>query len=84
VHPATFAAFLAVYHHNVTSKAKIQTLVFPALGTGFGSVPFDESARQMAAAYRHYLSSPHRLDWDTAMDRQKSICYDADCQLFSA
>ena len=33
-------------------------------------------ARQMAAAYRHFLNPPHRLDWDWVTSRQKSICYD--------
>jgi hypothetical protein len=39
-------------------------------------VPFDEAARQMAAAYRHFLMPPEALDWDTVIARQKAICYD--------
>jgi hypothetical protein len=46
------------------------------LGNGFGGVPFVEAARQMAAAYRHYLEPPHRLDWDFVVERQKAIQYD--------
>jgi hypothetical protein len=30
----------------------------------FGGVPFREAARQMAAAFRHYLEPPHCVDWD--------------------
>mgnify|MGYP007073269613 CR=1 FL=1 len=46
------------------------------MGAGFGGVPYREVARQMAAAYRHYLNPPHRLDWEWAADRQKTIGYD--------
>jgi O-acetyl-ADP-ribose deacetylase (regulator of RNase III) len=84
VYSATWAALLAVYRHNVAATApedKIGTLALPAMGTGFGGMPFDEATRQMAAAYAHYLSPPHRLDWDTVIDRQKAICYDGNRQV---
>lgn len=81
VYRATWAAFLAVYHHNLTSPSKIDTLAFPAMGAGFGRVPYGEVARQMAAAYRHYLEPPHRLDWDTVIQRQRAILYDGDVQV---
>jgi O-acetyl-ADP-ribose deacetylase (regulator of RNase III) len=51
------------------------------MGAGFGGVPYSEAARQMAAAYRHYLSPPHRLDWDAVILRHKAICYDGDQQV---
>lgn len=76
VYVATWAALLAVYRHNCAGEEAIGTVAFPAMGTGFGGVPFDEAARQMAAAYRHYLNPPHRLDWDHAIERQKGIHYD--------
>ena len=76
VYAATWAAFLAVYRHNVASEDQIRTVVFPAMGTGFGGVPLGEAARQMAVAYRHYLDPPHRLDWETVSKRQRAICYD--------
>jgi O-acetyl-ADP-ribose deacetylase (regulator of RNase III) len=77
VYAATWAALLAVYRHNASSPSrKIASVALPAMGTGFGGVAFDESARQMAAAYRHYLSPPHRLNWDTVIERQKAIAYD--------
>jgi O-acetyl-ADP-ribose deacetylase (regulator of RNase III) len=76
VYSATWAALLAVYAHNNASDAKIEVVAFPAMGTGFGGVPFEEAARQMAAAYKHYLDPPYRLDWDLVAERQKAICYD--------
>ena len=76
VYSATWAALLAMHAHNVAEDRKIEIMAFPATGTGFGGVPFDEAARQMAAAYRHYLTPPHRLDWDFVIERQKAILYD--------
>jgi O-acetyl-ADP-ribose deacetylase (regulator of RNase III) len=76
VYSATWAALLAVEAHNRASAEKITTVAFPAMGAGFGGVPFSEVARQMAVAYRHYLDPPHRLNWDTVISRQKAICYD--------
>ncbi|MDB5344798.1 MAG: RNase inhibitor [Schlesneria sp.] len=81
VYVATWAALLAVYCHNVQSEQKIDSVVFPAMGAGFGGVPFSEVARQMAAAYRHYLDPPHRLDWDTVISRHKAISYDGNRQV---
>jgi O-acetyl-ADP-ribose deacetylase (regulator of RNase III) len=78
---AAWAAFLAVYRHNVGNETKIETLVFPALGAGFGGLSYRESARQIAAAYRHYLHPPHRFDWETVVDRQKAIAYDGGLQV---
>lgn len=76
VYCATWAAFVAVHLHNVRSEQKIETVALPAMGCGFGGVPYEEAARQMAAAYRHYLDPPHRFDWDFVAKREKAICYD--------
>ncbi len=47
------------------------------MGAGFGGLSYDESARQMAAAYDHFLNLPQRKpDWDWVTDREKRICYD--------
>lgn len=80
VYLATWAAFLAVYRHNAALPAaeRIRQIVFPAMGAGFGGVPYREVARQMAAAYDHYLSPPHRMDWDTVVRRERTICYDGE------
>jgi O-acetyl-ADP-ribose deacetylase (regulator of RNase III) len=76
VYSATWAALLAIHAHNRVSEQPIELAAFPAMGTGFGGVPYSEAARQMAAAYRHFLEPPHRLDWDFVIERQKSIHYD--------
>jgi O-acetyl-ADP-ribose deacetylase (regulator of RNase III) len=81
VYSATWAALLAIQSHNATADQKITTAALPAMGTGFGGVPFDEAARQMAAAYRHLLEPPHRLDWDSVIERHKAICYDGPRQV---
>jgi O-acetyl-ADP-ribose deacetylase (regulator of RNase III) len=56
----------------------IESVVLPAMGTGYGGVDFDEAARQMAVAYHHYLHPPGRPTWDTVIRREKAICYDGD------
>jgi O-acetyl-ADP-ribose deacetylase (regulator of RNase III) len=81
VYTATWAALLAIQAHNQTNAQRITVAAFPAMGTGFGGVPFGEAARQMAAAYRHYREPPHRLDWDFVVARHKAICYDGDKQV---
>jgi O-acetyl-ADP-ribose deacetylase (regulator of RNase III) len=81
VYAAAWSALLAVHAHNVAGDRKIEVLAFPALGTGFGGVPFGEAARQMAAACRHYLEPPHRLDWDFVVERHKAVCYDGGRQV---
>lgn len=82
IYVATWASLLAVYNHNAESPQKIHRVVFPAMGTGFGGVAFDECARQMSVAYRHYLNLPSRsLDWDWVAARQKRICYDGSRQV---
>jgi O-acetyl-ADP-ribose deacetylase (regulator of RNase III) len=81
VYNATWAALLAIHAHNRANEQVIEVAAFPAMGTGFGGMPFDEAARQMAAAYRHYLEPPHRLDWDFVVERQKAIHYDGGKQV---
>ena len=81
VYCSTWAALVAAHSHNVTSDQQIEVIAFPAMGTGFGGVPFHEAARQMAAAYRHYLNPPHRLDWDFVIERHKAISYNGTQQV---
>lgn len=84
VYAATFAALVAIYRHNAAGPAlRIESVALPAMGTGFGFVPFDECARQMAVAYRNYLEPPHRLDWDTVILRHKTLSYDGDKRIVS-
>src|SRR5947208_11012543 len=81
VYAATWAALLAIQAHNQSDPYKIEVVAFPAMGTGFGGVPFGEAARQMAVAYRHYREPPHRLDWDFVVERHKAVCYDGGRQV---
>jgi O-acetyl-ADP-ribose deacetylase (regulator of RNase III) len=81
VYAATWAALLAIEAHNQSASRTIEVAAFPAMGTGFGGVPWSEAARQMAVAYRHYLEPPHRLDWDFVAERQLAICYDGQRQV---
>jgi len=76
VYNAAWAALLAIHAHNRNSGQPIEVAAFPAMGTGFGGVPYIEAARQMAATYRHYLEPPHRIDWDFVVECQKAIHYD--------
>src|SRR5438128_2561042 len=46
VYVATWAALLAMQAHNRAADQKIAVVGLPAMGTGFGGVPFDEAARQ--------------------------------------
>ena len=81
VYVATWASLIEVYRHKATSDETINSVVFPAMGAGFGGVAHSEVARQMAAAYRHYLYPPHRMDWDMVALRQKTIHYDGKRQV---
>jgi len=81
VYSATWAALLAVATHNRASTERIEVVALPAMGTGFGGVSFGEAARQMAAAYRHLLEPPHRLDWDFVIERHKAVSYDGGRQV---
>lgn len=80
VYAATWASLIAVYRHKA-QQAPIESVVFTAMGAGFGGVPYTEVARQMAAAYRHYLNPPHRMDWDMVANRQRTIHYDGNRQV---
>ena len=81
VYAATWASLIAVYQFNVRNNRVINTVVFPAMGAGFGGVPFTEVARQMSVAYRHYLQPPPRMNWDMVAQRQKAIAYDGTKQV---
>lgn len=85
VYAATWASLIAVYRFKSENTgegaASIESVVFPAMGAGFGGVPYTEVARQMAAAYRHYLFPPHRMEWDMVARRQRTIHYDGSKQV---
>ena len=81
VYAAMFAMLRAVHHHNRTDERKIDTVVCPGLGTGYGYVPFREASRQMALAYRNFLNPPARINWVYASIRQNDIRFGGDMGL---
>ncbi len=78
VYIATFAALVAIHHHNQTDASPIETVAVPAMGAGFGYVPYPEVARQMAIAYDNYLHPPAHLDWDVVTARHRRLSYNDD------
>ena len=73
VYNATWAALLVIARHNVLSEQKISRVAVPALGAGFGGVPYLEVSRQMAAAWSLFLNPPCRIDWDWVISPEKAI-----------
>jgi len=73
VYNAMWAMLLAVHNHNQTNEHKIEAVVCPGLGTGYGKMPFREAARQMSLAYAHYLKPPDRIRNDSSLLRQRMI-----------
>ncbi len=73
VYTAMWAMVVAVARHNQRSDRPIQAVACPGLGIAAGRVPYQQAARQMALAYRHYLTPPERLTWATAQRRQSMI-----------
>lgn len=75
VYRATWAALVAMHRVNARGERPIEVACLPAMGCGFGGMSFDESARQMAAAYRHALRPPTTLgtDWDLPLARERAI-----------
>ena len=78
VYKAMWAMLLAVRSHNLINERKIHTIACPGLGTATGRVPYPEAARQMAVAYRYYLSPPQRIDWRVAEGRQTDVRFGGD------
>lgn len=70
---AMWAMLVTVHNHNQINEQKINTVVCPGLGTGYGKVPFRESARQMALAYKHYLNPPLHINWHAVAAKQDAI-----------
>ncbi len=54
------AAFVAVLDHNRSGAGPIRSLAIPGLGTGVGGMDYEESARQMRAAYDMILAGGWR------------------------
>jgi O-acetyl-ADP-ribose deacetylase (regulator of RNase III) len=70
---AMWAMLLAVEQHNRHHDYQITTIACPGLGTGIGRILADESARQMALAYDHFIYPPKFLNCFVAASRQLQI-----------
>ena len=70
---AMWAMLLAVRQYNKTAINPIVKIACPGLGTGIGRIPPQESARQMALAYDHFLYPPKFLNLFVAATRQLEI-----------
>ena len=60
-----------------TNGTTIDTVLCPGLGTATGRMPASEAARQMALAYKHFLTPPASIDWDYAMERDVVVRNDS-------
>ena len=78
VYKAMWAMLLAVRQHNQTAPHKIEVVACPGLGTLTGQVPYKEAARQMAHAYRNFLTPPKSIDWRFAGERHAQVRYGGD------
>jgi O-acetyl-ADP-ribose deacetylase (regulator of RNase III) len=83
VYIATWAALVAIYRHNLTSETPIRSVAMPAMGAGFGYVPYPEVARQMAIAYDNFVHPPSQLDWDVVTARHRRLSYDGDSKVIN-
>ena len=63
---------VALLNHRV-NEAPICTVLCPGLGTATGRMSGPEAARQMALAYKHFLSPPACLNWDFAAARDMAV-----------
>lgn len=75
VYNATWAALLAIFQHNknATTDRKIKTVVLPAMGAGFGQVPFESVARQMKLAWDNFNKKTESINWEYAYSRQWAV-----------
>lgn len=78
VYRAMWAMLLAVDHHNRSGPRPIKKVACPGLGTATGRMPAGEAARQMASAWRHFLSPPSRMSWPHAITRQNAVGFGGD------
>lgn len=80
VYRATWAALLAVYHHNLagTGDRKISRMVFPAMGAGCGQVSPYSVAGQMALAFENFKFLPANINWDFALSRKNAVSHAVD------
>ena len=75
IYLAAWATLRAIHQANMNDDAEIETLVFPALGTGTGGVSHLEAGTQIRLAIEHYLNPPEYINPSFAQDRHERIHY---------
>ncbi|KAL6077931.1 Phage-tail assembly protein-like protein [Balamuthia mandrillaris] len=76
VYLAMKAMLRAIKDHNQAHPDNaIRSVACTGLGTFYGMMALDEAARQMALAYRNFLSPPKRITWGYASTRQADVGY---------
>ncbi|KAL6046732.1 Macro domain-containing protein [Balamuthia mandrillaris] len=76
VYLAMKAMLRAIKDHNQAHPDNaICSVACTGLGTFYGMMALDEAARQMALAYRNFLSPPKRITWGYASTRQADVGY---------
>ncbi|EBY8232901.1 macro domain-containing protein [Salmonella enterica] len=75
VYNATRAALLAIFQHNKSAGEgrKIKSVVFPAMGAGYGKVSPDSVARQMRLAWDGFINCATEINWQYASVRQNAV-----------
>ncbi|EKC2362052.1 macro domain-containing protein [Salmonella enterica] len=75
VYNATRAALLAIFQHNKSAREdrKIKSVVFPAMGAGYGQVSPDSVARQMRLAWDSFSNPLKAINWQYASARQNAV-----------
>ncbi|HHA2248649.1 TPA: macro domain-containing protein [Enterobacter ludwigii] len=75
VYQATWAALLAIHHHNRSAgnDKQIRSVVFPAMGAGCGQVPPDSVAKQMKLAWLNFINPANAIDWNHASRREAQV-----------
>lgn len=73
VYNAMLAMLSSVANHNKSSKARINTVLCPGLGTATGKVPIKEAARQMATAYKNFMNPTTNLKRENLYRRNQEI-----------
>ena len=73
VYYAFFAMLVAVANYNKNKPGQIKKVLCPGLGTATGRMTPQESARQMAIAYRNFLKPTKNMNWENLNKRHKEI-----------
>ncbi|EAP7918387.1 phage tail protein [Salmonella enterica] len=75
VYNATRAALLVIFQHNKSAVEDriIKSVVFPAMGAGYGQVSPDSVARQMKLAWDGFINCATEINWQYASARQNAV-----------